>query len=150
MMKFTKTFPLIALVLTCLVATAAAQDEKTQTQLASKTAKFETVAKTDATVTPAIDAHELAKAQALVGKTGTFKGTVAALFSPRTGTVLILNFDAKYKSALTAVVKRTDFGKFPELAKLEGKQVLVTGPFTDFRGATQIELTSPDQIKIVE
>lgn len=149
MTKFTKAFPFLALVLSLLV-TAAAQDNKTQTQLASKTAKFETVAKTDAAVTSTIDAHDLAKAAALVGKTGAFKGTVAALFSPRTGTVLILNFDAKYKTALTAVVKRADFGKFPDLAKLEGKQLLVSGTFTDFRGATQIELTSPDQIKIVE
>jgi len=127
-----------------------AQDAKTQEQLASKTAKIGSIAKTDAAVASALDAHELDKAAAMVGKAGSVKGTVARLFAPNSGTILILNFDRDYKTAITAVVKRANFDKFPDLAVLEGKQVVISGKVSDFRGAPQIELTSADQIKIVE
>ncbi len=151
MKRITKTLVSVVLVLTAFAVFASAQGgKKTQAQLASKSVKFETVAKTDEAVKTAIDAHELEKAAEMVGESGAFTGTVAALFAPRTGTVLILNFDREYKTALTAVIRRADYDKFPDLSKLEGKKVLVTGIFTDFRGATQVELTTPDQIKIVE
>ncbi len=147
--KPVSTTLLIALFL--LGATASmAQDAKTQAQLASKTAKIGSIAKTDASVASAIDAHELDKASAMVGKAGSFKGTVVRLFAPNSGTILILNFDRDYKTALTAVVKRANFDKFPDLALLEGKQVVISGKFSEFRDAPQMELTSPEQIKIVE
>lgn len=147
-MRITKSFAIAGIVIAILAYAAAAQD--TQSQLASKTAKFETIAKTDTAVKSALDAHDLKPAATLVGKPGSFTGTVTKIFTPRSGSIVILNFDKDYKTALTAVVKRADWSKFPDLAKLEGKKILVSGKFVDFHGATEIDLMSPDQIKIVE
>ena len=147
-MKITKSFAIASIVIAIFAYAAAAQD--TQSQAASKTAKFETIAKTDAAIKSALDAHDLKPAAGLVGKSGSFTGTVTKIFTPKSGSIVILNFDQDYKTALTAVVKRSDWGKFPDLAKLEGKKVVVSGKFVDFHGATEIDLTAPDQIKIVE
>ena len=42
------------------------------------------------------------------------------------------------------------FPKFPDMKSLEGKEILVSGKFVDYRGNAQIELTDPDQIKLVK
>jgi hypothetical protein len=147
-MKLIIPSAIVAIILAVFAFGASAQD--TQAELASKTAKFEKIVKTDASVTAAMDAHDLRAAAALVGKDGSFKGTVTKLYTPKSGSLVILNFDRDYKTALTAVVKRAEFGKFPDLSKLEGKRVLVTGKFVDFKGATEMDLTSPDQVKIIE
>ena len=124
--------------------------EASQKSVASKSAKFETVAKTDKAYTSAIDAHDKAAAEKLVGKDGAFKGKVSKLFSPRGGSVLILNFDSDYKTALTAVLKKGEFSKFPDMSQLEGKEIVVTGKFSEFKGSTQIVLTDPKQISLVK
>lgn len=147
-MKITKSFAIASIVIAIFAYAAAAQDS--QAQAASKTAKFETISKTDAAVKSALDAHDLKSAAGLVGKSGSFSGTVTKIFTPKSGSIVILNFDRDYKTALTAVVKRADWSKFPDLFKLEGKKIYVSGKFVDFHGATEIDLTSPDQIKIVE
>ena len=149
MISSLKSFAAIAVVIAAVCISATAQG-KSQSELASKTAKFETVTAADTSVKGALDAHDLKAAAGMVGKSGSFTGTVTKTFSPRSGTVLILNFDSDYKTALTAVIKRADYGKFPDLTKLEGKKVLITGKFTDFHDATQIELSSADQIKLIE
>ena len=123
--------------------------ESSQAPAASKTAKFETVAKSDALYASAIDAHDKAAAEKMNGKSGAFRGTVAKLFSPRSGTIVILNFDDDYKSALTAVLKKDNFSKFPDLAQLEGKEIIVSGKFTEFKGSPQIELKDAKQIAVV-
>lgn len=124
--------------------------DASQKSVASKSAKFETVAKTDKAYTSAIDAHDKAAAGKLVGKDGSFKGTVAKLFSPRGGSVLILNFDNDYKTALTAVLKKGDFSKFPDMSQIDGKEIVVSGKFSEFKGNTEIVLTDPKQIVIVK
>jgi bisphosphoglycerate-independent phosphoglycerate mutase (AlkP superfamily) len=124
--------------------------ESSQKSAASKSAKFETVAKTDKAYTSAIDAHDKKAADKMVGQDGAFKGKVAKLFSPRGGSVLILNFDSDYKTALTAVLKKGDFSKFPDMSQLEGKEVVVTGKFSEFKGSTEIVLTDPKQISLVK
>ena len=124
--------------------------EGSQKSLASKTAKFVTVAKADALYTGAIDAHDKTAAAKMAGKEGSFKGKVAKLFSPRGGNILILNFDDDYKTALTAVLKKENFSKFPDLSHLDGKDVVVSGKFTEFKGSPQIELTDLKQIAVVK
>lgn len=147
-MKITKSFAIVGIALAIFASAIAAQN--TQSDLASKTAKFGTIAKTDDAVKSALEAHDLKAAAGLVGKSGSFAGTVTKIFTPKSGSLVILNFDKDYKTALTAVIKRSDWSKFPDLAKLEGKKVVVSGKFVDFRGATEIDITGPDQIKIVE
>lgn len=148
-MKLIKTSVFVATLLAVFALGALAQDSP-QSRAASKKAKFDTIATTDDAIKKALDAHDLQAAAKLVGRNGSFTGTVTKIFSPRSGTIVILNFDRDYKTALTAVVKRDDFGRFPDLTALEGKQVLVTGKFVDFKGATEIDLSKLDQIKIVE
>jgi hypothetical protein len=124
--------------------------EAGQKSVASKSAKFESVAKTDALYKGALDAHDKDAAAKMSGKDGAIKGKVAKLFSPRGGSVLILNFDEDYKTALTAVVKKDNFSKFPDLSQLDGKEIVVSGKFTDFKGSPQIELSDPKQITVVK
>jgi hypothetical protein len=124
--------------------------KKSQSEVASKTATFGKVAKTSETYTAALDAHELATGLKQVDKNSAIKGTVAKVFEPRGGAVAVLNFDADYKSAMTAVVRSDNFAKFPDLKTLVGKQVVVTGKVADYHGAAQIVLSDPEQIKLVE
>jgi hypothetical protein len=122
----------------------------TQSALASPTTTFGTIARTDATCINALDAHDLAAGLKLTGKEAAFKGTVTRLFEPRSGTIAILNFDAQYKTAMTAVLRKDAYAKFPALKSLIGKAVLVTGKITNYHDAPEIVLASPDQIKLVE
>jgi hypothetical protein len=118
--------------------------------VASKTAKFETVDKDDAAYKNALDAHDLAGAQKLIGKEGSFRGTVSKFFEERDGDLIVLDFDPNFRTALTAVLRNVDFPKFPDVKVLDGKEIIVSGKFVDYHGKAQIELTDPKQIKIVK
>ena len=121
-----------------------------QHSVASKTAKFGSVSKTDELYAGALDAHDLAGAYKKIGLTGAFKGAVSKVFEGRDGDLMILDFDPDYKTALTAVLKNPDFPRFPDMKALEGKEIIVSGSFVDYRGKAEIILTDPDQIKIVK
>jgi len=121
-----------------------------QSAVAAKTA-FATVAPADKSVTAVLDAKALADALKLVGKPGAFQGTVSQVYSPGNHAVAILDFAPHYRDALTATVKPGDYAKFPDLSALVGKHVLVSGKFTaNSHGVAQIEMTSPDQVKIIQ
>jgi hypothetical protein len=120
-----------------------------QHSIASKTAKFGSISKTDEIYASALDAHDLAGAFKKIGQTGAFKGTVSKIFEERDGDLMILDFDPDYKTALTAVLKNPEFPKFPDMKPLEGKEIVVSGSFVDYHGKAEILLTDPDQIKIV-
>jgi hypothetical protein len=130
-------------------AAASAQDSP-QSSAASKTAKFGTVAKTDAAYTGAIDAHDKSGASKMIDKKGAFKGTVSKVFAPRGGNLVILNFDDNYKTAMTALAKKGAYTKFPDLEKLVDQEVDVTGNIVDITGNPEMELTDPGQIFIVK
>jgi hypothetical protein len=118
--------------------------------VASKTAKFETVDKDDATYKNALDAHDLAGTLKLVGQEGSFRGTVSKFFEERDGDLIVFDFDPNFRTAITAVLKNPDFPKFPDVKMLEGKEIIVSGKFVDFHGKAQIQLTDPKQIRIVK
>jgi len=145
--SFFRTSAIIAIAIFA-VSAAAAQDS--QSSAASKSAKFQNVAKTDALYTSALDAHDKAGAEKLIGKTGAFKGTVTKAFTPRSGGIVILNFDDDYKSAMTAVLKKSDFSKFPDVSDLVGKEVVISGKFMDFKGSPEIELSDLKQVALVK
>ncbi|HYT49032.1 MAG TPA: hypothetical protein VEL78_01485 [Pyrinomonadaceae bacterium] len=86
----------------------------------------------------------------MTGKDGAFKGTVTNIYEERDGDVLILNFDLQYRNALSAVLRNADFPKFPDMKALKDKEVVVTGKFVDYYGRGEINLTQPDQIKLVK
>ena len=118
--------------------------------VASTTAKFGTVDKDDAAYKNALDAHDLAGAQKLIGKEGSFKGTVSKFFEERDGDLIVFDFDLNFRTALTAVLRNANFPKFPDVKALEGKEVVVSGKFVDYHGKAQIELTDPKQIRTVK
>lgn len=133
-------------------AAPAAGDKATpaQADVAAKTA-FGTVAASDKMVGSALDAKALPDALKLVGKPGAFQGTVSAAYAPRTHSVVTLDFAPNYHDALTASVKPDAYAKFPNLKTLVGKHVLVSGKFTlNSHGVAQIEMTAPDQVKVIK
>jgi hypothetical protein len=121
-----------------------------QRDVASGAGKFKSVSKTDPAWQKAMDAHELSAAAKLIGQAASFKGTVSRVYESRDGDIVILDFDANYRTALTAVLKKPDFGKFPDLRDLSGKEIIVSGSFVDYQGKAEIVLTSLDQIKLVK
>ncbi len=123
---------------------------KAQSALASKTATFAMVPAADPAVAKALEAHNLADAQKQVGKAGAFQGIVTKAYSPDDHDNVILDFDKKYKTALTAVVMPGDYAKFPDLTTLEGKHVLLTGTWSAPKGKPQITLSDPAQVKIIQ
>jgi hypothetical protein len=118
--------------------------------VASKTARFGTIGKDEPSYKSALDAHDLSGALKLVGKEGAFKGTVSKLYEERDGDLAVLDFDPNYRTALTALLRNASFPKFPDMKALEGKEIVVSGKFVDYRGNAQIELTDPSQIKLVK
>ena len=152
-MKIARPVTLFIALFVVFIAIGAAQDrdpqKKMQKEVASKTATFATVAKTEGAYQNALDAHELDAAHKALGQAGSFNGTVTQLFEERDGDLVILDFDKNYRTALTAIVRNADFPKFPDLKALEGKEIIVSGKFTDYQGRAQIELTDSGQIKMV-
>ena len=102
-----------------------------------------------------LDAKDLAGLKPHVGTVRAVRGTVSAAFVPRGGSVVVLNFDRNYRSAMTAPVFQDHFGKWPggkstvERA-YRGKTVLVRGLVTEYRGAPQIKIAHPGQIRVIE
>jgi hypothetical protein len=127
---------------------AAKPAKKTQADVASATATFGKVEKTDEPYKSAIDAHASDDALKMVDKDGAFKGTVAKVFEPRG--LAIVEFDENYHNALTAIVKGANFTNFPALTNLIGKEVLVTGKFIKYRDSAEIVLEKPEQVKLVQ
>lgn len=123
---------------------------KSQSAVAARGTTFGTIAATDVKVKTALDAKALDKAKAKIGEQGAFTGKVVKVFAPPSNMIVILNFDKNYRDALTAVVKGSSFAKFPDLNMLKDKKVLISGEFIEYEGRVEIELTSPDQIKIVK
>lgn len=119
-----------------------------QADVASTTAKFGLVSKTDGTYKTALDAHALADALKQADKDGAFKGKVTQIFEPRG--MAIINFDTNYRTAMTALLKKDSFDKFPALTNLVAKEVLITGKFISYQGRAEIILTNAAQIKLVE
>lgn len=121
-----------------------------QGAVASKTVTFGSVSKNDELYKTALDAHELAEGIKKTDQTGAFKGTVTKIFEERDGDMLILNFDPQYRNAMCAVLKNSDFPKFPDVKTLVGKEVIISGKFIAYQNRPEILLTAPDQIKVVE
>lgn len=152
-----KTMPVISLalfgllscgVLTDAAPTAPAKTAPAQSAVAAKT-QFGTVAAADKSVTGALDAKALTDAKKLIGKMGSFQGTVASVYSPKNHGFVALDFAPDYHDALSARIVPDDYTKFPDLNQLEGKHIVVTGQFAAHNEDVQVQVTSPDQIKII-
>ena len=61
------------------------------------------------------------------------------------------NWSENWKKYFTAVIFRSDFGKFPKQPELyyNGKNVQVTGKVKEYKGKPEIILKDPAQIRII-
>ena len=125
------------------------KDHPEQSTVATKK-EFGTVKEKDASVSKALDAAKLADLKKLDGKDATFKGTVAKVYVARGNSMVILNFAKSYKDAATAVLRPANYDKFPDLQKLDGKKVVVTGKVELFKDQPEIILVKPEQIKVIK
>jgi hypothetical protein len=126
------------------------EPRKPQASVAAKDKAFATVAADDAAVKNALKADDLTTAKKHIDKTATFTGTVVKVFAPSSNSVVLLNFAKNYREAVSGVVYARSFAKFPDLSKLEGKKVLVTGKVIDFHDQTEVELADAAAIKIIK
>jgi DNA/RNA endonuclease YhcR with UshA esterase domain len=115
--------------------------------LVSATAQESTTdsaAKTNAPVqVSAVEAKEHIGAQAVV------KGKIAEVNVGER--ITRLNFEEAYpKTPFTAVIFPRSTNQFPEVEKLKGKTVEISGKVTAYHERPQIVLTSSNQVKVVE
>lgn len=125
-------------------------ENKPQVAVATKNITFETISETDKRIKSAIKADNLAMARKHIGKEATFLGTVAKVFTPKSNSVVVLNFAENYRTAVTAAILSKDFPAFPDLSALKGKRILITGKVVDYRGQPEMEVTKPELIKLVK
>ena len=69
----------------------------------------------------------------------------------KTEKIVRINLEARFpKQELTLVIFSSNFSKFEDVEKLEGKTVRVTGKVTEYQKRPQIVLDSKDQLKVQE
>ena len=88
-------------------------------------------------------------AKGKVGETITVEAKVAEV--NKTEKIVRINLEARFpKQELTLVIFSSNFSKFEDVEKLEGKTVRVTGKVTEYQKRPQIVLDSKDQLKVQE
>lgn len=90
-----------------------------------------------------------------VGKSAVVIGGVASVSTSPSGSINFINFKGHAKGDFTGIIKKEDLenvnkGFDGDVAKaLKGKEIELSGVITDYKGTPQIEVTKPEQIKIV-
>jgi hypothetical protein len=95
-------------------------------------------------------AFDLAAARKQIGKNARFVGVVTQVYTPKSGSIVLLNFAKNYKTALVGVVKARDFAQFPNLQNLRAKKVALSGKVISYHGRPEIELRAPGAIRLVK
>ena len=113
-----------------------------------------TISAKDAAAVDAVDAKKVKDLGRRVGEVAAMRGVCTGAFVPRGGSVVILNFAKNYRNAATAPVFKDHFEKWPGGAKAiekayVGKDLLVRGLVTEYRGAAQIKIAHPAQVLVV-
>ena len=97
---------------------------------------------------PSVPMVTPAEAAAQEGKEGKVKGRVEGQKTSAKG-VTYLNFGAKYPNhVFSCVLRAKDFPSGPPM--LEGKEVEVTGVIKIFEGKPSMDISSSDQIHVIE
>lgn len=130
--------------------TAGKPHPEPQSVVASKTVTFTTVKVADPSVKKSISANDIDAVKKKMDKDVTIRGTVRQLFSPKSNSIVVLNFANDYWTAATVMVRARNYDKFPDLQTLKDKKVLITGRVTDYNEKPQIEVSEPGQIKIIK
>ena len=88
-------------------------------------------------------------AKGKVGETVTIEAKVAEV--NKTEKIVRINLGARFpKQELTLVIFSSNFSKFEDLEKLEGKTVRVTGKVSEYQMRPQIVLDAKEQLKVQE
>ena len=96
------------------------------------------------------------EASSHIGETVTIEGKVVAGFYADTsnGEPTFLNIGRDYPNPdrFTVVIWGDDRGSFPDdpESMYEGKTIRVTGAVSEYNGGAEIEVTSPDEIEVVD
>jgi len=92
---------------------------------------------------------EAASAKEHIGAQAVVKGKIAEVNIGER--VTRLNFEQAYpKNPFTAVIFSRSTNQFPEIEKLKGKTVEISGKVTAYREKPEIVLTSSNQVRIIE
>jgi DNA/RNA endonuclease YhcR with UshA esterase domain len=84
-----------------------------------------------------------------IGEQAVVSGMVAEVNS--TASLVRLNFEKPYPgNVFTAVIFSRNTNAFPDVFKLKGKSVEISGKVTDYRGHPEIIVNSTNQVKVVE
>ena len=111
---------------------------------AAETGKTNATAKVEETIK-----CTAAEAKNHIGAKATVTGTVAEIH--QTASVVGLNFEKPYpENVFTAVIFARNTNQFPEVGKLKGKTVEVTGSIKEYRNKPEIILESTNQLKVIE
>jgi DNA/RNA endonuclease YhcR with UshA esterase domain len=122
---------------------AIASAEGTNTTIKSGTSTNVTAKSTEPIKVTAPEAKDHIGANALV------TGTIADVYK-KSGPYR-LNFEQPYPNQVfTAVIFARNTNDFPEIDKLKGKKVQVSGKIADYRGHPEIVLNSTNQLKLLE
>jgi len=121
-----------------------------QSAVAVKDKKFLSIKADSVHVKAAIHATDLLNFKDKTGKEITITGKVYAVFTPKSNSIVLLNFASNYKDAISVAVKAKDFANFPDLRKLKEKQVLVTGKCIDYKGQPELEISQLKQLLVIE
>ncbi|MDQ3441841.1 MAG: hypothetical protein M3478_15980, partial [Planctomycetota bacterium] len=97
---------------------------------------------------------DAAKLKEMIGTEVTVRGKVSEVFVPRSATVSIFNFEGIERRSFNVVVPKANLEAVNAgfdgdvAAAVKGKTITVTGTVADYRGNPQIQLTTPEQLKI--
>ena len=85
-----------------------------------------------------------------VGQTKTVEGTIVRTLRYEKGNVIFLDFHDPYEGYFGVIIWQEYWKNFPFApeAFYKGKEVRVTGLIKEYKGAPQIEATSPKQIEV--
>lgn len=85
-----------------------------------------------------------------VGKTIIVHGKIVA--TRNIGSICFLNFDDPNARRFTAIVRKSNFGRFPKPPEVmyRGKLVRIRGTISEYQGRPQIEVFKPEQVTILE
>lgn len=122
---------------------------KEQQKSLAANVSFSFISPSDARLSGALKATDIAKAKALFQQPGAFVGAVTNVRSSPSNSKVVLDFAVPYQMAVQATVKPENFSKFPDLSSLIGKKVFVSGVFVPHSNRAEIGMTEPKQLELV-
>ena len=98
----------------------------------------------------AIPATDTEAVKAKLGHWAVVRGRISRVYWSPTGKVCYLNFDGVDKSAFSGVVFEREFGTFPHLRSLNGRNVVVQGVVSEYEGNVQMVLNDAGQLVVLD